>query len=61
MIALLLMLAGTCITGYMMTTDAFWGAKWVEAMKLRQPGSGSSSSMSFAFSSRSFEQGEAPL
>ena len=29
-IALLLMLAGTCITGYMMTTDAFWGAKWVE-------------------------------
>ncbi|HEY5167508.1 MAG TPA: cytochrome b/b6 domain-containing protein, partial [Pseudolabrys sp.] len=29
-IALLVMLAGTSITGYMMTTDAFWGAKWVE-------------------------------
>ena len=29
-IALLVMLAGTGITGYMMTTDAFWGAKWVE-------------------------------
>jgi cytochrome b len=29
-IALLAMLAGTCITGYMMTTDAYWGSKWVE-------------------------------
>ena len=29
-LALLAMLAGTCITGYMMTTDAFWGAKWLE-------------------------------
>ncbi|MGE0750317.1 MAG: cytochrome b/b6 domain-containing protein [Variibacter sp.] len=29
-IALLAMLIGTCITGYMMTTDAYWGAKWVE-------------------------------
>ncbi len=29
-IALLAMLTGTCITGYMMTTDAFWGSKWVE-------------------------------
>ena len=29
-IALLVMLAGTSITGYMMTTDAFWGAKGVE-------------------------------
>ncbi len=29
-IALLVMLAGTAVTGYMMTTDAFWGAKWVE-------------------------------
>jgi cytochrome b len=29
-IALLTMLTGTCITGYMMTTDAYWGAKWVE-------------------------------
>jgi cytochrome b len=29
-LALLAMLAGTCITGYMMTTDAFWGTKWVE-------------------------------
>jgi cytochrome b len=31
-IALLLMLTATCITGYMMTTDAYWGAKWVEAV-----------------------------
>jgi cytochrome b len=29
-VALLATLAGTCITGYMMTTDAYWGAKWVE-------------------------------
>lgn len=29
-IALLVMLTGTGTTGYMMTTDAFWGAKWVE-------------------------------
>ena len=29
-IALLLVLTGTCITGYMMTTDAFWGSQWVE-------------------------------
>ncbi|HEY8008353.1 MAG TPA: cytochrome b/b6 domain-containing protein [Methylocella sp.] len=29
-LALLAMLTGTCITGYMMTTDAFWGAKWLE-------------------------------
>jgi cytochrome b len=29
-IALLVMLVGTSITGYMMTTDAFWGAKGVE-------------------------------
>ena len=29
-IALLVMLGGTGITGYMTTTDAFWGAKWVE-------------------------------
>ena len=29
-VALLVMLLGTGITGYMMTTDAFWGAKWVE-------------------------------
>lgn len=29
-IALLATLIGTCITGYMMTTDAYWGAKWVE-------------------------------
>ena len=28
-LALLAMLAGTCITGYMMTTDAFWGAIWL--------------------------------
>jgi cytochrome b len=29
-LALIIMLTGTCLTGYMMTTDAFWGAKWVE-------------------------------
>jgi cytochrome b len=29
-IALLAALIGTAITGYMMTTDAYWGAKWVE-------------------------------
>ncbi len=29
-IALLVMLAGTALTGYMMTTDAYWGSKWVE-------------------------------
>ena len=29
-IALLTTLAATCITGVMMTTDAFWGAEWVE-------------------------------
>jgi cytochrome b len=29
-LALLAMLAGTCATGFMMTTDAFWGAEWVE-------------------------------
>lgn len=31
-IALLMAIAGTCTTGIMMTTDAFWGAKWVEAV-----------------------------
>ena len=29
-IALLVMLVATSITGIMMTTDAFWGAKWIE-------------------------------
>ncbi len=29
-IALLAMLAGTAATGFMMTTDAFWGAQWME-------------------------------
>ncbi len=29
-VALLAMLTSTCITGYMMTTDAYWGSKWVE-------------------------------
>ncbi len=29
-IALLVMLTGTCITGYLMTTEAYWGSKWVE-------------------------------
>ena len=25
-------LIGTAVTGYMMTTDAYWGAKWVEKL-----------------------------
>lgn len=29
-VAILAMLSGTAITGYMMTTDEFWGAEWVE-------------------------------
>lgn len=29
-VALIAALTGACVTGYMMTTDAFWGAKWVE-------------------------------
>ncbi|UWU88920.1 cytochrome b/b6 domain-containing protein [Bradyrhizobium sp. CB1015] len=29
-VALIVMLIGTCTTGYMMTIDSFWGAKWVE-------------------------------
>jgi cytochrome b len=29
-VALIVMLIGTCTTGYMMTTDAYWGAEWVE-------------------------------
>ena len=29
-VALIVMLIGTCATGYMMTTGSFWGAKWVE-------------------------------
>lgn len=29
-LALIVVLIGTCTTGYMMTTDTFWGAKWVE-------------------------------
>jgi cytochrome b len=29
-VALFSTLIGTCITGYMMMTDAYWGAKWVE-------------------------------
>jgi cytochrome b len=29
-IALLAALIGTVVTGFMMTTDAYWGAKWVE-------------------------------
>lgn len=31
-VALLAMLAATCATGFMMTTDAFWGADWVEGV-----------------------------
>jgi cytochrome b len=29
-IALLVMIVGISVTGYMMTTDAYWGAQWVE-------------------------------
>jgi cytochrome b len=29
-VALLVMLGGTCVTGFAMTTDAFWGARWIE-------------------------------
>jgi len=29
-VALIVMLIGTSTTGYMMTTDTFWGAAWVE-------------------------------
>lgn len=29
-VALLATLLGTCISGYMMTTDVYWGAKWLE-------------------------------
>jgi cytochrome b len=29
-VALIAMLAATCATGFLMTTDAYWGAKWVE-------------------------------
>jgi len=28
-IALIAMLAAICVSGYMMTTDAHWGAKWM--------------------------------
>jgi cytochrome b len=31
-VALLTVLIGTVITGYMMTTDAYWGSKWVEKL-----------------------------
>jgi cytochrome b len=31
-IALLIMLTGTAVTGTMMTTDAYWGATWVEEL-----------------------------
>lgn len=29
-VALLAMLAGISVTGYLLTTDAFWGAKWLK-------------------------------
>ena len=32
MIVLMLVLAGTAGTGFMMTTDAFWGVKWVKEL-----------------------------
>jgi len=31
-LAMLAMLAGISVTGFMMTTDAFWGAQWVEEL-----------------------------
>ena len=31
-VALLTALIGTAVTGYMMTTDAYWGARWVEKL-----------------------------
>jgi cytochrome b len=31
-VALLIMIAGIALTGFAMTTDAFWGAKWVEEL-----------------------------
>jgi len=31
-VALLVELIGTVVTGYMMTTDAYWGVKWVERL-----------------------------
>jgi cytochrome b len=31
-VALIAALLATCVTGVMMTTDAYWGAKWVEEM-----------------------------
>ena len=31
-VALLLMITGIAVTGFAMTTDAFWGAKWVEEL-----------------------------
>ena len=29
-LALLLALAGLCLTGWLYTTDAYWGVEWVE-------------------------------
>ena len=53
-LALLVMLIGTGITGYMMTTDAYWGAKWVEEVHevFANLTVDSSSSTSSAFCSR---------
>jgi cytochrome b len=31
-LAMLALLAGISVTGFMMTTDAFWGAQWVEEL-----------------------------
>lgn len=28
-VALLALLSGACVTGFMLTTDAFWGSKWL--------------------------------
>lgn len=32
-VALIVLIAGTVLTGHMMTTDAYWGAKWVEEVR----------------------------
>lgn len=32
MLALMALLAGTCLTGWMTTLDAFWGEDWLEAL-----------------------------
>lgn len=31
-VALLLAISGTCLCGFMMTTDAYWGVEWLQAV-----------------------------